>query len=345
MLSKKPLLLLKRCAIVIYMALFITGCSSENEKPDVSAIDVNVKAERFEKDLFSGESETSALMKSMTNKYGDFFRLFLYQITAIGSRDSVLTAEHLRDFISDTNFHAIYRDCEKVYSDFSAKESELSKAFRYYKYYFPGKIIPKVVTLITGFSYPVVCDSTTLGIGLDMYLGPSYKFYNTLEPPLPAYLRNRMHDSYMVCNAMKGWAMSDYAIDETTAKMIDFMISQGRILYFLDKVTPDEPDTIKTGYTKDQLRWCFENEGKTWSFLIENNLLFSTDPNQMNKFVNDGPTTNGFPKESPGNIGQFIGWQIVKSYMINNKEVALQKLMEEKDLMKIFNLSKYKPRK
>ena len=87
------------------------------------------------------------------------------------------------------------------------------------------------------------------------------------------------------------------------------------------------------------------NESRIWSFFIENKLLFSIDPNLMNKYVNDGPTTNGFPKESPGNIGQFIGWQIVKSFVKKHPETTLRKLMEEKDLMKIFNESGYKPKK
>jgi hypothetical protein len=65
----------------------------------------------------------------------------------------------------------------------------------------------------------------------------------------------------------------------------------------------------------------------------------------MNKFVNDGPTTNGFPKESPGNIGQFIGWQIVKSFMNTHPDSSLHYLMNEKDLIRIFNDAKYKPAK
>jgi hypothetical protein len=154
-----------------------------------------------------------------------------------------------------------------------------------------------------------------------------------------------MHKDFIICDGMKGWALSDYGIDESTARMIDFMVSQGRLIYFLDKVVPDSPDTIKTGYSSKQLEWCYGNEKKIWSFFIDNKLLFSFDPNLMNKYVNDGPGTNGFPKESPGNIGQFIGWQIVKSYMRNHPEKTLQKLMEEKDMLKIFNESKYKPAK
>lgn len=335
-----------RCTAIIYMLLFISSCKRGNDKPDVSTIDVKVTINRFEKDFFAiRPDDMQNGLNRLQNKYGNFLNLFLYQVTGIGSPDTALMFERLRGFLTDTNFLAISRDCDKIYANFDAKEKEFTDAFRYYKYYFPSKAIPKVVTMISGFSYAVVNDSTNLAISLDMYLGPKYRYYSTIEPVLPAFMRNRMEESYLVNDALKGWAISDYGIDETSARMVDFMISQGRIIYFLDKIFPDSPDSIKTGYSRSQLDWCLANEKNIWSFFIDNKLLFSSDPNLMSKFVNDGPTTNGFPKESPGNIGQFIGWRIVRSYMKNHPEVSLQQLMEQKDMMKIFNESKYKPEK
>jgi hypothetical protein len=344
MLLKKSLPLLLGLSGLIYITLFISGCWSDSEKPDTSKMSLIINADRFEKDLFSIDSKNpGGGISAIRKKYGNFFNLYTNQITSLGSPDSVLMAEKIVSFISDSNFYTIYTDCEKLYNDFSEKNAELTEAFRNYSFYFPDKHIPRIITLISGFSYPVICDSTTLGIGLDMYLGPEYKYYSTLEPPLPVYLRNRMHGSYMVTDAMKGWAASDYGIDESSARMLDFMVSQGRLLYFLDKVTPEASDTLKSGYTSSQLDWCRSNEKRIWSFFIDNKLLFSFDPNLMNKFVNDGPTTNGFPKESPGNLGQFIGWQIVKSYMANHKDISLEQLMNEKSMQKIFDESKYKP--
>ena len=332
--------------IPVIILTCISGCSKDSDKPDISEIQLTVNADRFERDLFNLNSKPEGKgIVFLKEKYGNFFNLFAYQITSLGSGDSVLIEERFRSFINDSNFRAIYNDCEKLFGNFDEKNEDLTKAFRYYKYYFPEKSIPRIVTMVSGFSYPVVCDSFILGISLDMYLNPSYRYYSTIEPALPNYLRSRMHGNFMVCDAMKGWAASDYSIDESSAKMIDFMILQGRLLFFLDKITPDEPDTIKSGYSSSQLEWCRMNEKQIWSFFIDNKLLFSFDPNLMNKYVNDGPTTNGFPKESPGNIGQYIGWQIVKSYMKNHPDVTLQKLMEEKDLLKIFNESKYKPLK
>jgi hypothetical protein len=343
MLNKIRLCSISRWCAVIYITMFIISCTSDN-KPDVSAVPVTVHVDRFEQDVFALDpADLNTGLSRLKSKYGSFLDLFFYQVTGIGSRDTSLMNDRLRGFISDTNFLAIRRDCERMYGDFTQKQGELTSAFKYYKYYFPDKYVPKIVTMISGFSYAVVNDSSNLAISLDMYLGSDYKYYATLDPPLPTFIRNRMRSEYIVNDAMKAWALSDYGIDETSAKMIDFILSQGRMVFFLDHILPDEQDTIKTGYSRKQLDWCYSNEKQIWSFFVDNKLLFNADPNTMNKYVNDGPTTNGFPKESPGNIGQFIGWQIIKSYMKNHPEIILRQLMETKDLMKIFNESKYKP--
>lgn len=333
-------------ALFFYSILFISSCRQEDKKPDVSTIPVNLSVKRFEQDLFnSNPANMKESLANLESKYGNFFNLFAYQVTSLGHPDTAVMIERLTGFVTDTNFRTIYNDCQQQFADFSKYTNELTESFRYYKYYLPKKTIPEIVTLISSFSYPVISDSTSLGISLDMYLGSNYKYYNTLEPPLPNYLRNRMRPEYLVSDAMKGWLMSDYDSDEPGAKMLDRMISQGRILYMLNKILPDVDDTLKTGYSKKQLNWCYANEKQIWSFFVDNKLLFTTEPNLLNKYVNEGPTTNGFPKDAPGNIGQFLGWQIVKSYMKNNPLVSPAELMEKKDLQAIFNTSKYKPAK
>jgi gliding motility-associated lipoprotein GldB len=339
---------LRRCILctLFISTLILSSCQRESNTPDVSAVPVNLSVLRFEQDLFNSDPDSMAqLVARLKNKYGNFFDLFAFQVTSLGHRDSVLMNQHFQSFVTDTNFRTIYTDCQQRFGDFAKYQEELSTAFRYYRYYLPKQSVPRIITLISAFSYPVICDSTSLGISLDMYMGQDYKYYSTLEPALPNYLRSRMRPEYLVSDAMKGWAMSDFESDEPGGRLLDKMVSQGRILYFLDHVLPQTPDTIKTGYSRDQLRWCEANEKQIWAFLVDNKLLFSIDPNILSKYVNEGPTTNGFPKESPGNIGQFIGWRIVKSYMKNNPAVKISELMDDKDLQRIFNSSRYKPAK
>ena len=178
-----------------------------------------------------------------------------------------------------------------------------------------------------------------------MYLGTDYKYYFTMDPVLPRFIRVKMRKEYIVSDALKGWLQSDYANDESGSNFIRIIISQGRISYALDHLLPDSPDSVKLGYSASQLEWCRKNEAATWSFFIDQKLLFNTDPNMLSKYTNDGPGTNGFPKESPGNIGQYTGMKIVEAYMKKNPRVSIQKLMDEKDLQKIFRDSGYKPAK
>ena len=344
MLLKNKISLLLAGMAFIYSCVLITSCTNEEKKPDVSEVNVNLEVKRFEQDFFSLDTiNPSASFQKLKQQYGSFLDLYLYQITTLGTRDSSLTLDHVTTFVKDTNFRAVLNECEKRFPDFEKEKQSLTQAFRYYHYYFPEKVIPRIVTLLSAFSYPVVCDSTNLGIGIDMYLGSDFRYYSTLEPPLPNFIRLRMRPEYLVSDAMRGWAMSDYAIDESSARLIDMMISEGRMMYFLKKVLPDENDTILTGYSSTQLKWCKENEKKVWSFFIDKQLLFSVDPNILLKYAAEGPTTNGFPKESPGNIGRYIGWQIVKSYMKTHPQITLQQLMEQKDLQKVYGEAGYKP--
>ena len=62
------------------------------------------------------------------------------------------------------------------------------------------------------------------------------------------------------------------------------------------------------------------------------------------KHVFDGPRTSGMPKNAPGNVGSWVGWQIVNQYMDNAKgKVSLNQLLQT-DATTIMTKSKYKPK-
>jgi hypothetical protein len=332
--------------LVIYTMVLISACDHNVPKVDISTVSTELKVQRFESDLFGMDIERPAeSIAKLKAEYGDFFDLYMFRITSLGTPDSIMMQERIVSFVSDTNFRAVANDISKTFGDFSEEKEQLTQAFKYYQYYFPDKSIPTIVTLLSAFSYPIVCDSFNLGIGLDMYLGKDYRYYNTLEPALPNYLRIQMEKSNVVMDAMKGWALSDYQIDEGSAKVIDMMISEGRVVTFLEYIIPDEEQWRRLGFTQAQYEWCEKNEKEIWTFFVDNKLLFSADPNILSKYTNDGPTTSAFPKDSPGNIGKYIGWKIVSAYLKKHPKTELRQLMEMKDMMRIYQESGYKPAK
>ena len=108
---------------------------------------------------------------------------------------------------------------------------------------------------------------------------------------------------------------------------------------------PFKTDAEKIGYTEAQLDWAKVNEPNVWKYFVERELLYSTDAKLPNQFINPAPFSKFYLEEvdadSPGMIGRYIGWQIVKSY-IDNNDTSLEKLLET-DAETIFNASRYKP--
>jgi hypothetical protein len=62
------------------------------------------------------------------------------------------------------------------------------------------------------------------------------------------------------------------------------------------------------------------------------------------RYVNEGPNSAGLP-ESPGNVGTWLGWQIVKAYAAQNPKMTLEQIINDKqEAQQFLLLSKYKPK-
>jgi uncharacterized protein YjaZ len=94
------------------------------------------------------------------------------------------------------------------------------------------------------------------------------------------------------------------------------------------------------------MNWAISNESYIWRYFIEKELLYSTDSSLPSRFIAPAPFTKFYlelDSESPGRLGQYIGWQIVRSYMEHNNVDFMDML--QTDPNKIFNDAKFKPRK
>jgi hypothetical protein len=235
------------------------------------------------------------------------------------------------------------RKTGEVFPDLSTLERELTKAFSYWKYHFPSDTLPEVYSYISGLYYeaPVEYFNGIMIIALDLYLGPGYEPYRAIG--LPMYTTRRMTPDFIVPECMRQVALSHIPAEYSPRTLLDHMVLHGKVLQFMDAVLPGMPDTLKTGYSREQEEWCEENEGSIWKLLLEDELLYSTDPFVINKFMLDGPFTSGLPKESPAMLGRWIGWQIVGAFMENHPQMAMPELFSLRDSQKILSASRYKP--
>jgi gliding motility-associated lipoprotein GldB len=328
-----------------FLLLFaLCSCHRDRKSVDVSNVKLNLEINRFEKDLFANPTQVKTQLGIVKNKYKAFYDLFTEGIIRVARPHDPLNDDRVTDFVKDVNIIELYKDVSTKYADISGIKADLENAFTHYKYYFPKKDMPKIYTFISGFNFTIVAADSTLGIGLDMYLGKDYKHYPELGYPM--YKIRKMSPEYVAADCIRGWLQSEYElVDNSQISLLQQMIFNGKQWFMMDLMMPDAPDSIKTGFTAKQLEWCNKSEKGIWSFFIDRKLLYSTNQQEYVKYINDGPSTNGMPKESPAMLGCWVGWQIVKQYMDKNPKITLQQLLDDNDAQKILAQSRYKPKK
>ncbi|MDP4266555.1 MAG: hypothetical protein Q8880_03890 [Bacteroidota bacterium] len=337
---------MKNILTIIFFILitFLFSCNSCNSnkkfkapKADISDVKVErVKICRYEEAIFKiNPDNIFSEVKRMENKFPFFLKG--------GTKDSS-NIFALRAYITDPNLIGLYKDCEKAYPDLKNIEEDLGKAFKYYKFYFPEKKIPVVYSYVSGiyFERPIIYEDSVIVIGLDMFLGAKYKYYKNNNIPL--YMSKFFIKESIVPSTVYEMALREIKFKESNV-LLDQMLYVGKLLYFSDLLMPDTDDSLKIRYTQNQLNWCKKNEYNVWSFMINQKALYSTDPGVNKKFMGDAPFTTYFSKQSPGRIASWIGWQIIRSYMMNNKNISIKELINDNNSQKILSLSKYKPEK
>ncbi len=326
----------------VFAFLFFSCAPSDRSRVDLSGIEANIEIKRLEKDLLNLDLENiDEEVKNLQEKYGDFFEIYNNLIIRIGNPGSPAYESNLRSFLTDYDIHQLQMEVKEVFPDLEDIESGLSEAFRRYKYFFPGYTVPAVYTFIAGFNQSIATSESILAIGLDKYLGEGHKFYDQLH--IPRYKQMKMHPGKVVSDCMKAWALTEFEYADSVDNLISNMIYHGRIMYFKKMMLPDQHDTLITGFTSPQLEWCRNNEDVMWTYLVENRLLFSTNKRDISRFINDGPFTSEFTRESPARAVVWLGWQIAESYMRRNPDVTLEEFMNNHDYQKILNEARYRP--
>ncbi len=319
---------MKHIPFIILMVIALVGCNSKSKtEEEIANITVDVELVRFDK-IF-GKASLGDL-PHLKSQYPQFFPK-QYPDSIWEGRLSDTLQQQLNDAVL------------KVYPNETDLQEDLEDLFRHIKFYDPAFVIPKVFTITSDVDYKtkVIAQDSILVVELDTYLGADHPFYEGISK----YITKNMNPDDILSDVSMAYSKRYIAIPRQRS-FLSQMLYFGKGLYLKDLWLPTLDDAQKIGYTQEEWNWAVENESEIWRYFIENELLYSTDGKLPSRFINPAPFSKfnlELDNESPGMIGRFIGWQIVKSYVENN-EVSMQELMkmEPDDL---YRKSKYKPKK
>ncbi|MDE7073598.1 MAG: hypothetical protein K2O69_00870 [Odoribacter sp.] len=325
---------------VIIFGVFFVGCGN-NVHTEVRKLRQEMRIGRLDRDVFSLDT-LSPDLEALHRDYGRYFKVYAEGVLNLGNSSDSAFCSLFRLFIQDPVMREVADSVALRYPDMRVQEERLAQAFAYYRYYFPGHVVPRVYAHISGFNQSVIVDSAAVGVSLDNYLGEKCVFYNMLAVPVPMYARKKMNALDISRDVMAGWLSTEFPFRPEKNDLVSGMIYQGKMVFVLRKLFPDEPLHWLLGFTLEQTEWCVNNEEQIWGFLIENDYLFTSQQRLIMKYLSDAPYTSGMPIESPGKTVVWTGLRIVEKYM-NKTKMTLEELMREQDYHKILRVAGYRP--
>lgn len=334
----------------VILVLVLTGCNSTEKAPDVSGIKVTLDSRRFDRDLAAIDTNKVAYgLQQLRTKYPDFLDFYLDTLMGFGlkgqySDTADAIQKGMRVYLTFKDFKGLLDTVDKHFPDVNATNEQLAKGFQYLVNYYPKYQVPKVIYSVFWLKkLPTFIETNgNIGINLDMFLGPRYPYYKSVG--VQDFVIKQLEPSYIPVSVFSLISDDIYPYHTEGRNLLDMMIQRGKMQYFLSKVLPFVGDSTRLAYTAEDMKGCEQNKVQIYNFFVSNKLFYETNLQNTYRYVNDGPSTEEIAKQCPGNVGTWLGYQIVKAYMKEHPSTSLDQLMHDSDAQRFLQESKYNPR-
>ena len=309
--------------------LSILSCNNQNNKENkVNATEIEIKIERFDQKF---DSISNSNIFELKNKYPFLF-------------PKKYSDSFWIDKSNDTIYKILRTAVNKKFSIINNLEKEISHFYKHIKHEFPKTKIPRIVSVINNVDYnnKLILADSLLIISIDSYLGFDHDLYSGI----PLFIKKKLDLEYLISQIADIYA--DKLVSPPLERnFLSKIIFHGKKLYFKDIIIPHKNDAVKIEYNENENSWAKENELFIWQYIVEKKILYDNDNSLEARFLLPAPFSKFYleiDNDSPGRIGQWIGWQIVRSYANRYPEIGIEKIINL-SAHEIFINSKYKPKK
>ncbi|MFN3315882.1 MAG: hypothetical protein ACK40K_03655, partial [Raineya sp.] len=276
---------------LLYILLFslLWACVSEDKQqpetclpsPNIDKINLQVDFVRIDKEIIGADTQNAEkAIKDILQKHPLYDKLYLLRPAAPPQEDIML--QMLTAMAKEPHLDSLLLDCEQIINIPKLQE-ELTLLFRRIKAYYPDFVVPKVYFSISGMGSFALNKATDiflsrnneiLVIGLDWFLGPTYKY------PLPEIVPQYIARRYIWQNIPSFVAQlisnryNDYNSQDQT--VLNEMLGYAKTYYFAQSVIPCLPDSVVLGYTSQQMNYVLKNKETIWKHYLDKQVFFIT---------------------------------------------------------------------
>jgi hypothetical protein len=347
----------------LFLCSFLISCESTVVEtsyiPETKGINASVDLIRFEQAFFNLDTTIiGSELEDLQNKHPEFTGGYLSSV--LGVRDSISGRQQILGYLNYSDARYTYDTIQEVFGDMPLIQEQLNQLATYYQYYFPkNQALNKAFTYLSEYHGDrlAIIDEGFIGLPLDMALGQGYPPYTFLK--IPAYDQRTCTKEHLVPKAAD--AMAQHLVAAVTKPkgnhLIDLMLYNGKVMYLTDLLLPTVEDSLLFGFSSLQMQYCKSGEYKLYEHITNEELMYSSNTKDINKYVSKGPFRPQF--DLPGNSGSWLGYRMIRSYERHLKDKLksakpnlsareldqeiLQMILEEQEPQKF--LTNYKPPK
>ena len=317
-----------RMFIVLAFAKALLSCNTESQlESEIKAIPLDVELIKFHEEFSNSNSEDLPKLKAA-------FPLFFPEKTPDSIWNSKLNGQ-------DTIYNVLDKAVKEAKFDYDQIEEEVEDVMRHVVYYFPDFEPTSIVTVLSEVNYrqKVIPLEDQLIISIDTYLGQDHELYLGINK----YQRENLNREQLPADV--ALAYSRLFVNPTFDRsLLSNMIYHGKLHYLQELFAPHTTGNQRFNYTPVKYKFTVENESQMWRYFIDNELIYKTDSKLLSRFILPAPFSKFYlevDQETPGGVGRYIGYRMVKSFMENN-EVDIETMIQL-NAEDIFERSKYKP--
>lgn len=327
--------MIQKILISLCMLVAVTSCSGQSGY--ASAEPVNIR--RFDKELYRLiETGDTTIYQRLREQYPEMLQVFGKAILNMKSPDQPGFWGKMMGFFFEPTLKSLYKEAITRYDDVSEIEKELGVGFAWLKEHLPSMQMPTVYMHVSGFNQNILVGEGTLSLSVDKYMGFDYHLY---QDYFYEYQRRKMQPALIVPDYLTGWLMAEFPFTGKENVLLERMVYEGKMKYLVSHALPDSDPALLMGYTAEELQWVKEHEGSIWKAIIERKHLYTPDHITTGRYFEELPSFF-LSDDAPGNIGVYIGWQIVNHYM---KETGAtpDMLLQQTNAQDVLTAAKYKP--
>ena len=316
--------------IILLLGIFAISCGTDPLDVDTSNVKINLSFVNVDSILFNAnEKDLIASNNHFKTEINEVYSYNIGYCMQIGDLSDTAFVNSIYKFRADTFIVRLENEIEKKFRNIADMNASIIDGFKHLKYHFPKKDYPShIVYMNSLFSSSIFCTKQEIGVGLDRYLGYDSEIVKNLNSMhFHEWIKHGMNRVFLERDVLTGWIETNL-VEEVDGNLAEKIVRWGKIIYFTEAAFPELDKHIILRYSEEQLKWAYDNEFEFWDYIVGENMLFQLNERNEANMLGPGPKTPGLPKEgAPDRLGQFLGWQMVKSYMDQN-DISLAELAE-----------------